>query len=315
MLKKLLILLLVISCICFSGCSVQTTNIDEDKFNIVTSFYPIYIATSNIVDGVEGVTLDNMTDVQVGCLHDYQLSTKDMNKLEKSDVFIINGGGMESFLNKVMALSSDLKIINSSDGILENEDDSSHEHAEDSHGLSSHEHHHDEEENAHIWVSVNLYIKQIENIAKLLAEIDSINAERYLANAENYIKKLENLNQEMHDALKSVENKNIVTFHEAFDYFADEYDLNIVAVIENEPGTSPSAGQVAQIIEKIKETSAVAIFVEPQYEKTAANVISKETGIPVYTLDPIVSGSLEKGEYERIMRENLSVLKDALNKD
>lgn len=303
MLKKLLILLLVISCICFSGCSVQTTNIDEDKFNIVTSFYPIYIATSNIVDGVEGVTLDNMTDVQVGCLHDYQLSTKDMNKLEKSDVFIINGGGMESFLNKVMASSSDLKIINSSDGILENEDD------------SSHEHHHDEEENAHIWVSVNLYIKQVENIAKSLAEIDSINAERYLANAENYIKKLESLNQEMHDALKSVENKNIVTFHEAFDYFADEYDLNIVAVIENEPGTSPSAGQVAQIIEKIKETSAVAIFVEPQYEKTAANVISKETGIPVYTLDPIVSGSLEKGEYERIMRENLSVLKDALNKD
>lgn len=315
MLKKLLILLLVISCICFSGCSVQTTNIDEDKFNIVTSFYPIYIATSNIVDGVEGVTLDNMTDVQVGCLHDYQLSTKDMNKLEKSDVFIINGGGMESFLNKVMASSSDLKIINSSDGILENEDDSSHEHAEDSHVSSSHEHHHDEEENAHIWVSVNLYIKQVENIAKSLAEIDSINAERYLANAENYIKKLASLNQEMHDALKPVENKNIVTFHEAFDYFADEYDLNIVAVIENEPGTSPSAGQVAQIIENIKETSAVAIFVEPQYEKTAANVISKETGIPVYTLDPIVSGSLEKSEYERIMRENLSVLKDALNKD
>lgn len=315
MLKKLLILLLVISCMCFSGCSVQTTNIDEDKFNIVTSFYPIYIATSNIVDGVEGVTLDNMTDVQVGCLHDYQLSTKDMNKLEKSDVFIINGGGMESFLNKVMVSSSDLKIINSSDGIFENEEDSSHEHAEDSHVLSSHEHHHDEEENAHIWVSVNLYIKQVENIAKSLAEIDSINAERYLANAENYIKKLESLNQEMHDALKSVENKNIVTFHEAFDYFADEYDLNIVAVIENEPGTSPSAGQVAQIIEKIKETSAVAIFVEPQYEKTAANVISKETGIPVYTLDPIVSGSLEKGEYERIMRENLSILKDALSKD
>lgn len=315
MLKKLLILLLVISCMCFSGCSVQTTNIDEDKFNIVTSFYPIYIATSNIVDGVEGVTLDNMTDVQVGCLHDYQLSTKDMNKLEKSDVFIINGGGMESFLNKVMVSSSDLKIINSSDGIFETEEDSSHEHAEDSHVLSSHEHHHDEEKNAHIWVSVNLYIKQVENIAKSLAEIDSINAERYLANAENYIKKLESLNQEMHDALKSVENKNIVTFHEAFDYFADEYDLNIVAVIENEPGTSPSAGQVAQIIEKIKETSAVAIFVEPQYEKTAANVISKETGIPVYTLDPIVSGSLEKDEYERIMRENLSILKDALSKD
>lgn len=307
MLKKLLMLLLITSCVCFAGCNMQSIDTDESKFNIVTSFYPIYIATSNIVDGVEGVTLDNMTDVQVGCLHDYQLSTKDMNKLEKSDVFIVNGGGMESFLDKVMTSSSNLKIINSSYGILE--DDNEHKDEEHSYGLSSHAHH---DENAHIWVSVKLYIRQVENIAKSLAEIDTINAEKYLLNAENYIKKLEILDEEMHNTLAKIENKNIVTFHEAFEYFADEYDLNIVAVIENEPGTSPSAGQVAQIIEKIKETSATAIFVEPQYEKTTADVISKETEIPVYTLDPIVSGNLEKGEYERIMYENLEVLKEAL---
>ncbi len=310
MLKKIITVLLILCCVCLCGCSVQNTKIDENKFNIVTSFYPIYVATSNIVDGIEDVTLDNMTDVQVGCLHDYQLSTKDMNKLEKSDVFIINGGGMESFLDKVMSASSDLKIINSSEGILENEEDEHHE----EHGLH-HEHNHNEEENAHIWVSVNLYIKQVQNIANELAKIDTKNAERYLSNAENYITKLQALNQEMHSELAEIENKNIVTFHEAFDYFADEYGLNIVAVIENEPGTSPSAGQVAQIIEKIKETSAVAIFVEPQYEKTAANVISKETGIPVYTLDPVVSGNLEKGEYERIMKENLEVLKEALKNE
>lgn len=310
MLKKIFIFLIILSCICFSGCSVQTNNFDESKFNIVTSFYPIYVATSNIVDGIEDVTLDNMTDVQVGCLHDYQLSTKDMNKLEKSDVFIINGGGMESFLDKVMSASSDLKIINSSEGILENDEDEHHEEQ----GLH-HEHNHSDEENAHIWVSIDLYIKQVQNIANELAKIDEKNAEKYLENAQNYIERLKALDQEMHSELKNLENKNIVTFHEAFDYFAEEYGLNIVAVIENEPGTSPSAGQVAQIIEKIKETSAVAIFVEPQYEKTAANVISKETGIPVYTLDPIVSGSLEKGEYERIMRENLEVLKEALKNE
>lgn len=310
MLKKIITVLLILCCICLCGCSVQNTKIDESKFNIVTSFYPIYVATSNIVDGIEDVTLDNMTDVQVGCLHDYQLSTKDMNKLEKSDVFIINGGGMESFLDKVMSASSDLKIINSSEGILENDEDEHHE----EHGLH-HEHNHSEEENAHIWVSINLYIKQVQNIANELAKVDTKNAEKYLTNAENYITKLQVLNQEMHSELQNLENKNIVTFHEAFEYFADEYGLNIVAVIENEPGTSPSAGQVAQIIEKIKETSAVAIFVEPQYEKTAANVISKETGIPVYTLDPVVSGNLEKGEYERIMKENLEVLKEALKNE
>ena len=301
--KKIIFVLLIICCFILCGCGYQENKIDENKFNIVTSFYPMYVATSNIVDGVEDVTLSNMTDVQVGCLHDYQMTTKDMNKLEKADVFIINGGGMESFLDKATSSCKNLKVINSSEGILEeNEHEEGHHEHEESHN----------EENAHIWVSISLYINQVQNIANELARADEKNADKYLENAEIYIEKLKTLKNEMHEKLDNLEKKNIVTFHEAFSYFADEFNLNVVAVIEREPGTSPSAGQLAKIIDEIKETSAKAIFVEPQYEKTTANVISKETGVPVYTLDPIVSGKLDKGEYERIMRENLKVLEEAL---
>lgn len=301
--KKVVFVLLIICCFILCGCGYQENGIDENKFNIVTSFYPMYVATSNIVDGVEDVTLSNMTDVQVGCLHDYQMTTKDMNKLEKADVFIINGGGMESFLDKATSSCKHLKVINSSEGILEEgeHEDGHHEH-EESHN----------EENAHIWVSISLYINQVQNIANELAKADEKNADKYLENAEIYIEKLKTLKNEMHGKLDNLEKKNIVTFHEAFSYFADEFNLNIVAVIEREPGTSPSAGKLAKIIDEIKERSAEAIFVEPQYEKTTANVISKETGVPVYTLDPIVSGKLDKGEYERIMKENLKVLEEAL---
>lgn len=294
--KKIIFVLLIICCFILCGCGYQENKIDQNKFNIVTSFYPMYVATSNIVDGVEDVTLSNMTDVQVGCLHDYQMTTKDMNKLEKADVFIINGGGMESFLDKATSSCKNLKVINSSEGILEEG-----EHEDDHH-----------EENAHIWVSISLYINQVKNIANELAKADEKNADKYLENAEIYIEKLKTLKSEMHEKLDNLEKKNIVTFHEAFSYFAEEFNLNVVAVIEREPGTSPSAGQLAKIIDEIKETSAKAIFVEPQYEKTTANVISKETGVPVYSLDPIVSGKLDKGEYERIMRENLKVLEEAL---
>lgn len=301
--KKIIFVLLIICCFILCGCGYQENKIDENKFNIVTSFYPMYVATSNIVDGVEDVTLSNMTDVQVGCLHDYQMTTKDMNKLEKADVFIINGGGMESFLDKATSSCKNLKVINSSEGILE----------ENVHEAEHHEHEKGHnEENAHIWVSISLYINQVQNIANELAKVDEKNADKYLENAEIYIEKLKTLKSEMHEKLDNLEKKNIVTFHEAFSYFADEFNLNVVAVIEREPGTSPSAGQLAKIIDEIKETSAKAIFVEPQYEKTTANVISKETGVPVYTLDPIVSGKLDKGEYERIMRENLKVLEEAL---
>lgn len=301
--KKIIFVLLIICCFILCGCGYQENKIDENKFNIVTSFYPMYVATSNIVDGVEDVTLSNMTDVQVGCLHDYQMTTKDMNKLEKADVFIINGGGMESFLDKATSSCKNLKVINSSEGILE----------EDEHEEGHHEHEESHnEENAHIWVSISLYMNQVQNIANELARADEKNADKYLENAEIYIEKLKTLKNEMHEKLDNLEKKNIVTFHEAFSYFADEFNLNVVAVIEREPGTSPSAGQLAKIIDEIKETSAKAIFVEPQYEKTTANVISKETGVPVYSLDPIVSGKLDKGEYERIMRENLKVLEEAL---
>lgn len=275
------------------GCNNQSNYIDTSKFNIVTSFYPMYIATSNIVDGVEGITLDNMADVKVGCLHDYQLTTKDMNKLETADAFIINGGGLENFLDKATSAYTDLNIINASDGFLDVHDD--------------HEH-----ENAHFWVSISLYIEEVRNIANGLAKLDSKNADKYLKNAESYIGRLEVLEDEMHDTLDGLEYKNIVTFHEAFEFFAEDFGLNVVAVIEREPGTSPSAGELAKIIDEIKKTSAVAIFVEPQYEKTVANTIANETNVPVYNLDPIVSGNLENGEYERIMRENLSILKEAL---
>ena len=118
----------------------------------------------------------------------------------------------------------------------------------------------------------------------------------------------------MHAELDGIsdENKNIITFHEAFEFFAEEFNLNVVGVIEREPGTYPSAGEVAEIIDKIKQVNAKAIFVEPQYSRSAADTISKETKVPIYVLDPVVSGEYENDAYEKIMRENLKNLKEAL---
>lgn len=314
---------LLILCLFLVGCQNPHFEVNEDKFNIVTSFYPIYVATSNIVDGIEGVTLENMADVQVGCLHDYQLTTKDMNKLERADAFIINGGDTENFLDKALNAYTNLNVVNSSEGILENSYDDSNEH--DTENGHKHEHsgylnmnendEYDHSSNTHVWVSVSLYIEQVKNIANGLAKLNPDNADKYLKNCEEYVERLENLRDEMHDELDVLENRNIVTFHEAFEYFADEFDLNIVAVIEREPGTNPSAGELAKIIDKIKDTNAAAIFVEPQYIKSAANTIANETGISVYSLNPIVSGELDKYEYEKLMRENVQVIKEALKNE
>ena len=88
-----------------------TKETKEGDFTVVTSFYPMYIATLNLTDNVEGVTLKNLSEPQTGCLHDFQLTPEDMRLLSTADVFVINGGGVESFLEEVAKAYPNLTIV------------------------------------------------------------------------------------------------------------------------------------------------------------------------------------------------------------
>lgn len=283
-----------------TGCnnSAESNNSIEsnNKLTIVTSFYPMYISTLNIVKDIPDVEVINMTAPQTGCLHDYSLSTKDLKTLNSADIFVINGAGMESFLDDVIAEYSDLKIIEASNGISLIEDT-------------------DHDVNPHVWVSISKNIEEVSNIAKELSAFDPNHASEYEANADAYIAKLENLRTEMHAALDNVNNKDIITFHEAFPYFAEEFNLNIAGVIEVEPDSEPSAKEVENIISIINEKNIKALFTEPQYSSKIADTIAKETGASIYTLDPIVTGDANEDAYDDYivkMQENLNTLKEAL---
>ena len=288
-----------------TGCnnSAESNNSIEsnNKLTIVTSFYPMYISTLNIVKDIPDVEVINMTAPQTGCLHDYSLSTKDLKTLSSADIFVINGAGMESFLDDVIDEYSDLKIIEASNGIslIEDTDHDEHEH----------------DVNPHVWVSISKNIEEVSNIAKELSAFDPNHASEYEANADAYIAKLENLRTEMHAALDNVNNKDIITFHEAFPYFAEEFNLNIAGVIEVEPDSEPSAKEVENIISIITEKNIKALFTEPQYSSKIADTIAKETGASIYTLDPIVTGDANEDAYDDYivkMQENLNTLKEAL---
>lgn len=310
--KKISIIILMLSIvIMLIGCICINPEKNEDSLDIVTSFYPMYIATSNIIEGADNVTLTSLASPDVGCLHDYQLTVKDMITLESAEVFVINGGGMEAFLDNAVENYPELKVINAFVGDEESHSEDENDTDESEKG-NGHHHNHEHDVNAHIWVSVSLYIQQVEKICEELKKINPVNAEIYEKNKENYIDRLEALREEMHNKLDNIEKKNIVTFHEAFYYFAEEFDFNIVSVIEREPGTSPSAGEIVDIIKEIEKNDVNAIFVEPQYLKTAANTIASETGIGVYELDPVVSGEFKKDAYEEKMKKNLEVLLEAL---
>lgn len=288
--------------ICFFafGCGKEKT---DNNLKFVTSCYPVYIMALNLTDNIEGVEISNMTEKHSGCLHNFQLQSEDLKQIEKSSAFIISGAGMESFLDKVIKESPNVKIIDSSEGIELIKDD-------DCDCEDEHCHH---EYNPHIWVSISNYIKQVENIAKGLAKIDPAHSEQYKKNADTYIEKLNALKNKMHSELSGIKNKNIITFHEAFPYFAKEFGLNIAGVITHEPDNDPNAKELMDIIEVANNLGIKALFVEPQYPSTAAKIVSHETDIKIYTLDPGANGYSFKDAYLKIMEKNLEVLKEALN--
>jgi zinc transport system substrate-binding protein len=165
-----------------------------------------------------------------------------------------------------------------------------------------------------VWVSVTGASAEVQNIADGLSAIDPAHSTQYKNNSEAFITRLQSLQTRMKEALSNVSNTNIVTFHEAFPYFAKEFGLNIVAQIESEPGAEPGAGQVADYIKTIKSSNVKALFVDIQYTSSTAEVISRETGLKLYPLNPVVVGPLDAdgGEYISIMEENLKTLSEAL---
>ena len=298
--KSMLAALLALALSVCSGCAAEK---NAGK-TIVTSFYPMYVFTQNVARDVPGVRVVNMASESVGCLHDYQLQTRDMVTLEGADALVINGGGMEQFMDKVIAQRPDLAVIDAGEGIdmLCSEDEHDHEDGEHDHELY----------NAHVWLDPALAIRQVQNIADGLAAVDSENAEAYQQNAAAYIARIEALHAELSAQLAPLAGSAIVTFHEAFTYFADAYGLVVAGVIASDAGEEPSTRQIVQTCDLVKAMQVKALFVEPQYPTKSAETIARETGALVYTLDPVVSGDGSPESYENAMRENARVLTEAL---
>ena len=233
---------------------------DEDLL-VVTSFYPMYVAAENVIGDVEGVTLENLSEPQTGCLHDYQLTAADMKLLSKADVFIVNGGGIESFLSDVAESYPDLKIVQACDGIdllesaegtgeshndlssNEDADHDDHDHSEHSHG----------DENAHVWMNLADYQIQVQNICNGLSEADSAHAEQYAKNAQTYQGKVQELQQEAAELASQIASQPVVIFHEAYEYIVQEYGLQLAGEMNLDEERQVSAGEVADILHSIED--------------------------------------------------------------
>jgi len=275
------------------GPGVSNARAGERPLRIVASFYPMYVMTLNIVGDIPGVSVECLARPSIGCLHDYQLSPGDLVDLSRADLFVVNGAGMETFLEKAARQCPRLRIIEATRGVRLANDG-----------------------NPHLWVSISGAIEETGVIARGLESGDPVHAAAYGTNAADYVAKLERLRVRMHAALDHLAHRNIITFHEAFPYFASEFALNIVGVVEREPGSAPNARELADTITLVRDRGVRAIFAEPQYPAKSAEIIRRETGVPVSILDPAATGDSNpvtaRDSYLRTMEQNLRTLAAAL---
>lgn len=309
--KKLIVLLgiLIVIALCSLLISAFAGQKEDSgrKVTVVTSFYPMYVLALNIVGDTPNVEVVNLTEPTTGCLHDYQLTASDMMKLEDADIFIMNGGGMENFIQKVIGAYPKLKVINASEGI-EFLTSAGHDHGEE----SNEEEPEGEELNAHVWLNMDDYLRQIRTVEDALAEYDAGNAEAYRSNGETYRKAVEALKKEMETALAGAGETKIIIFHDSFAYLAQELGLQVVHAVDMDSESSLNAGEIAEVVDEVKEEQVGILYTEEQFSTKIADSVSKETGAKVYILDSIVNGAMSGDAYLNAMKENLKVLQESL---
>ena len=280
---------------------------------IVTSFYPVYIAAENVIGDTEGVELSNMTGEQTGCLHDYQMTTEDMKKLADADVFLINGGGIESFLETVVEQYPDLVIVNTGAAL---EEDEAHEDEEESHDQEGaheeHAHTHGEE-NAHYWMDPEKYRIQVEAMAEGLAAADPARAEAYRENAAAYESEIQTLIREEEEIRKKTDGQPVVIFHEAYEYLAEGLGMEIAASLDLDEERQVSANELAGILDTIQSRQVPAVFAEALYGEETGRIVEQETGVQVLYPDTLVRGSYDPDAYLNGMRENFRQINEAFH--
>ena len=304
---------------------------EEKKLTAVATMYPVYEFTSKI--GGDKVNVINLIPAGAEA-HGFELSPDDMVKIEKADLLVYNGAGMESWIDDVKnsVSNKELTFVDSSSGIqlLENmehdheEEEEEHEHhdGQEAHEEDTHDHehhHHHGKYDPHIWLGLKEAKIQVENIKNALIEKDPENREYYENNCKDYILQLNELDSIYKEKLAPFKGNTLVVAHEAFGYLFKNYGLNQMGIEGVFEDSEPDPATMKGIIQFINDKKIRTIYNETLSSSKVVDAIAKETGVTIATLDPIegLTKDAEKAgkDYLSIMMENLDTIVTCLQNE
>ena len=289
---------------CSSTNDAKVSNDKDGKLEIVTTFYPMYDFTKNIVGDEANVDLMVPAGSEP---HDYEPSAKDMAKAHDADVFVYHNENMESWVPKAKESwkKAGPNVVEGTKDmiLLPGSEEEDHDHGEE-------DHHH--ELDPHTWVSPKMAIKEVSNIKDQLVKLYPKKAKVFETNAEKYLTKLKRLDADYTTSLKEAKQKSFVTQHAAFGYLALDYGLIQVPIAGLSPEEEPSSGRLAELKEYVKKNKINYIYFEKNANDKIAKTLANEAGIKLEVLNPLeslIKEQMNNGEdYVSVMEDNLKAL-------
>ena len=278
----------------FAGCE------PAPEAQVAATTLPVYEFTSRICEGTD-LSVARLVTESVSCLHDYALNVRQVRAVEAAEVVVISGAGMEEFMEDLL---EGRNTIDASEGIaLIEPEEHHHDHEEE----GSHEGH-SHEEDPHIWLSPVNAMVMAENICDGLSAKYPAYSDEFEENLAELQAELEALHSYGEENLADLSCRDLITFHDGFNYLADCYDLHILRAVEEESGSEASAAELIELIEEVEHHDLPAIFTECNGSVSAAGIIARETGAGSFTLDMAMGGE----SYFDAMYHNIDTLKEAL---
>ena len=312
--KKLIPLFLSLALL-LSGCGPASAPAEEDgTLTVAAMTYPLYLFTSRVIEGAQGVAAAAVINQPMSCLHDYTLTVNDMKAIQGADLPLLSGVGLEDAMSAAIE-SSGVPTVDCSAGVsLLHYGESAEEHAGHGDGEDHGGHDHGEYD-PHIWMDPARAAVMVENIAAALSQADPDNAGLYADNAAAYAAELTALKDELRDRLSGLEPRELITFHEGFGYFADAMGLTVVKAIEEEAGSEASARELVEILDLIEQYHLPAIFTEANGSDATANAVSRETGVKVEQLTMLMSAEAVPADsadpYRAGLEQNVNAILEA----
>ncbi|MCD9515039.1 metal ABC transporter solute-binding protein, Zn/Mn family [Photobacterium carnosum] len=278
---------------------VSFSSAAAEKLTIGITLQPYY----SYVQAVVGDKADILPLVDAGFNpHNYLPQPNDLRRLKQMDVIVVNGIGHDDFALKVIAAANrDALVV-----IKANNDVPLLPAMGQSVG--------DGAVNPHTFVGLSTTIQKVYTIANKLAELDPDNAIEYRKNARNYAKKFRLMKRKAMLTLGDLDTSGmkVATTHNAYGYLLQEFGVDVAAVIEPAHGVEPSASQLQETIEKIKQSGIDVLFYELNMPNRYVDTIEKATGVKLYRFSHMTHGQYQADKVEIEMQQNLTTLVDAM---